>query len=166
MLRHLCPLSILCIAFEISAYSVGAKAQAKATQSVAETDKSLCESFAWLVGTWERGSSAKEVWICAGDDVLLGMGYVETSQSVSIEYLRISEADGDIFYYAQPGGKEPIAFRWIHGDGQAATFINPEHDFPQRIEYVRDDDQLQATISKDDGTNAMIFGWQKTDAAP
>ena len=37
------------------------------------------------------------------------------------------------------------------------TFVNPGHDYPQRVRYWREGGALKAEISLIDGSNAMQF---------
>jgi hypothetical protein len=39
----------------------------------------------------------------------------------------------------------------------SAVFVNADHDYPQRIKYSRVSNQLQATISRLNGTNPVSF---------
>ena len=55
----------------------------------------------------------------------------------------------------------PVGFRLVASDGTSATFENPAHDFPQRIQYRRDGDRLVATISARDGSNAMSWTYRR-----
>ena len=50
-------------------------------------------------------------------------------------YLRIVERDGGLVYIAQPGGNPPTEFVLTELDKKRAVFVNPRHDFPQRIIY-------------------------------
>ena len=54
---------------------------------------------------------------------------------VGFEYLRIVERDGGLVYFAQPGGRPPTEFMLTDLSGKRAVFVNPRHDYPQRIVY-------------------------------
>lgn len=54
---------------------------------------------------------------------------------VAFEYLRIVERDGGLVYVAQPGGRAPTEFALTKLDEKRAVFVNPRHDYPQRIVY-------------------------------
>ncbi len=60
---------------------------------------------------------------------------VKGDRMVAFEYLRIVEREGGLVYVAQPGGKGPTEFVLTELDGQRAVFVNPRHDYPQRIVY-------------------------------
>lgn len=63
------------------------------------------------------------------------------------EFLRIERTDRGYAYIAQPGGKPPTAFALSESDDQRVVFSNPQHDYPQRIEYWRDGSGLHARVS-------------------
>ena len=54
---------------------------------------------------------------------------------IAFEYLRIVERDGGLVYVAQPGGRSPTEFMLTELDKKRAVFVNPRHDYPQRIVY-------------------------------
>jgi peptidylprolyl isomerase len=63
------------------------------------------------------------------------------------EFLRIEPQETGHALIAQPGGRPPTAFKLIEQSPGRAVFSNPTHDFPQRIEYLRDAGGLQALVS-------------------
>ena len=83
---------------------------------------------------------------------------VARTKMVAFEYLRIVERDGGLVYIAQPGGKSATEFVLTELDGNRAVFLNPRHDFPQRIEYTRSDDgSLTAAIGFANGGQPRRF---------
>ena len=66
---------------------------------------------------------------------------------IAFEYLRIVERDGGLVYVAQPGGRPPTEFVLTELDRNRAVFVNPRHDYPQRIMYA---------LSKEGVLNASI----------
>ena len=56
-------------------------------------------------------------------------------KTVAFEYLRIVERDGGLVYVAQPGGRSATEFVLTELKDQHAVFVNPRHDYPQRIVY-------------------------------
>ena len=88
----------------------------------------------------------------AAGGALLGTSRtVSGGRMVAFEFLRIVEKGGQLLYVAQPGGATPTEFILVELDETRAVFEDPFHDFPQRIEYERADDQLVAEISFIDG---------------
>ena len=51
------------------------------------------------------------------------------------EYLRIVQRDDGLVYVAQPNGNSPTEFVLTEIAPQRAVFVNPRHDYPQRIVY-------------------------------
>ena len=120
----------------------------------------------WMSGRWEAVSGARwteESWSAPRGGVL--MGYSRSGRGEDLrefEFLRIQAgADGALAYWASPGGRSPVAFRLVSRSGTEAVFENPQHDFPQRIRYVRQGDTLTATISAIDGSNAMSWSFAR-----
>ena len=121
----------------------------------------------WMAGSWSvqdaGGRWTEERWTPPRGGMMLGVARVGRWDRVDeFEFLRLQAGeDGVPVYYAQPGGRPPVAFRLISRDATSATFENPTHDFPQRIRYVRDGDLMTATISRLDGSNAMSWRYSR-----
>lgn len=119
----------------------------------------------WLAGRWcsadgPRGQTC-ETWQAAAGGTMLGTSQtVKGGKTVAFEFLRIA-LDGDTaVYLPQPGGKPPVAFRAVRG-GEGVTFVNPAHDYPQRIHYRAAGDVLTAEISLADGSKAMRWSFTR-----
>lgn len=103
--------------------------------------KATIGDLAWLSGAWvgtrSSGSSIEEHWMPPrGGAMLAVQRTVNTSGKLSaFEYLRIVERDGGLVYVAQPGGKAPTEFVLTELGAKRAVFVNPRHDYPQRIVY-------------------------------
>jgi hypothetical protein len=124
------------------------------------------DDLGWLGGRWvseAEGRWTEESWSTPRGGVMLGHSRAGRGETMrEFEFLRIAPgADGVIAYHAQPGGRPAVAFRLVAREGTSATFENPQHDFPQRIRYVRDGDSLTATISAMDGSNAMSWRFRR-----
>jgi hypothetical protein len=108
-------------------------------------------SLDWIGGHWcvELGDEiVEEVWLPPHGGVALGLGRTRTDEwTTAFEYLRIADHDGTLSYIAQPGGRPPTVFKRTAGGERWIRFENPDHDFPQRIEYRRDGDGLHAEIA-------------------
>ncbi len=108
-------------------------------------------SLDWIAGHWcmEDGAVAiDELWLPPHGGVVLGLSRTRTPEATDgFEYLRIVETDGVPSYVAQPGGRPATAFPMTAFGELWIRFENPEHDFPQRIEYRRDGDRLYAEIA-------------------
>lgn len=105
----------------------------------------------WMAGHWCTDSgrpSVEEVWLPPRGDVLVGLGRTYTTdRTVGFEFLRIAGVDGVQSYIAQPGGQPPTHFARTAGGEDWVRFENPQHDFPQRLEYRRDGDNLQVEVA-------------------
>lgn len=127
------------------------------------------EDLAWMSGRWEavsaNGPWTEENWSEPRGGLLLGHSRSGAGgQTREFEFLRIqADTDGTLTYFAQPGGGTAVAFRLTDFDAAAATFDNPDHDFPQRIRYARTGDTMVATISRLDGSNAMSWTFRRHD---
>lgn len=130
--------------------------------SVMGEDNVPTESLDWMAGHWctdSGGKSVEEVWLPPRGDVLVGLGRTYTAdRTVGFEFLRIAGVEGVQSYIAQPGGQPPTHFARTDGGENWVRFENPEHDFPQRIEYRRDGDKLYAEVAGpgNNGVEAVI----------
>lgn len=109
------------------------------------------QPLGWLAGHWCGGDPAEpveEFWLPAKDDVMIGVSRtLKSGRTTGFEYLRIVPLNGRPTYFAQPGGRPATSFARTAGGVDWVQFENPEHDFPQRIEYRHTHDGLQAQIS-------------------
>ena len=104
-----------------------------------EPAKATIADMAWLADAWtgmRRTSSIEERWGPPKGGAMLGVSRtVRGERMVAFEYLRIVERDGGLVYVAQPGGRAPTEFALTKLDEKRAVFVNPRHDYPQRIVY-------------------------------
>lgn len=147
-------------------------------QDVAERQAWMMEQneLAWLEGHWRsesEGRVSEEIWTDGEGGLFLGVNRtIRDGQARAFEYMRILNTDEGPLYCAQPGGGEAVCFRYFGGEagfnletrepftGQA-TFLNADHDFPQRIVYAREGNTLTATISDMSGEQSMMFSWTR-----
>jgi hypothetical protein len=108
-------------------------------------------SLDWIAGHWcvdLGGDTVEELWLPPHGGVAVGLGRTRNSEKTTgFEYLRIVDLDGVQSFIAQPGGKPPTAFKRTAGGENWVRFENPDHDFPQCIEYRREGDALHAEVS-------------------
>ena len=143
MVRWLSAVALLSLLWTPAAYA------AEAETPVPQT--SPLEDLAWLAGHWinEYGDTRlEEIWLEPAGSSMVGVNRtVAGGQTVSFEFLRIEARDDGIVYLASPGGRcPPTVFRLEDNHDNRAEFVNPEHDFPQRIVYRRKGDVLAAGI--------------------
>jgi hypothetical protein len=100
---------------------------------------------------------------------MLGYSYtIGEGETQGWEQTRIEMIDGWPHFVAMPSGGPPVRFRLretaIHVDepaAEGAIFENPQHDYPQLVEYRRIGNQLIAVISKADGSDAFTFTYRR-----
>ena len=103
--------------------------------------KATISDLNWLAGAWvgkRRTSSIEERWSPPRGGAMLGVSRTVSEsrgKMVAFEYLRIIERDGGLVYVAQPGGRSATEFVLTELNKQNAVFVNPRHDYPQRIIY-------------------------------
>lgn len=134
-----------------------------------------CRSLAdleWLLGDWHADreqSSFRETWTAVSAVTWEGRG-VETSRSdaakSSAETLRLVEMAGGVYYIAKVAHNElPVAFRLAECADGRFSFVNPKHDFPRRLDYVRKaDDSLQVRVS-DGARQAFTLDFRRAPPA-
>ena len=110
----------------------------------------LIDRAAFLSGCWSRIAGTRVVeerWMPPRAGTMLGMARtVRGDTLVEWEFIRLFERNGKLVYAAQPSGQEPAEFESESVEGNAITFANPAHDFPQRIKYRAIGDSLHARI--------------------
>lgn len=121
-----------------------------------EIDKLAFMAGCWTL-TWPNGTKIEEQWLAPAGGTMLGMSRsVRDGKLREYEFMRIvPAADGKLQYVALPSGQAEAAFPVKEIAGNAATFENPQHDFPQRILYrLVDKDTLVARIEGSVGGQA------------
>jgi hypothetical protein len=113
------------------------------------------EDFDWMLGAWHtcmEGAPAEEHWLGPRDGVYVGASLMQMRGKPFYEFMRIARTPGGWSFFASPMGQSPpTEFKLAAWGPQSATFTNPGHDYPQRIEYRRTAEGLEARIS---GTQA------------
>lgn len=124
------------------------------------------DELAWLTGCWagvKDNRRSEECWTAPAGGMMLGLHRdLRGDGTASFEFLRIAVTAEGLVYYASPGGRQPpIPFRRIAQAPRRVVFENAEHDFPQRILYWRDDDQiLHARIEGELQGELQAVEWQ------
>jgi hypothetical protein len=120
----------------------------------------------WMSGRWETGDTeswTEEVWSAPRAGTMLGFSRAGHGGAIGDwEFLRIAAGeDGVPVYWGSPRGRPAVAFRMSEASATGVSFDNGTHDFPQRIRYVRTGDEMVATISKLDGSNAISWTYRR-----
>ena len=102
------------------------------------------EILSWISGCWENASGARtmeERWTKLAGESMLGVNRtVKDGKTVAYEFIRIAKQGEDIYYIAKPSGQAEASFKLVKWSDDEAVFENPDHDFPQRIIYRRQED--------------------------
>ncbi|WP_282295142.1 DUF6265 family protein [Stenotrophomonas sp. PS02289] len=107
--------------------------------------------FDWLAGHWcgeREGRQIEEVWLPEAGGTLLGMSRtLRDGRTESFEFMRLVAVGQGAGFHVQPNGVAPTVFT-VASQGEGwAVFENAAHDFPNRIAYRREGDELKASIS-------------------
>jgi hypothetical protein len=112
---------------------------------------SPARDFGWLSGHWcsQHGEQLiEEFWLPVEGDIALGVGRtIKAGKTRDFEFMRIESRDGAIYLTSVLEGQAPTSFRLTASGTDWARFENPQHDFPQRIEYRRTSSGLHAEIA-------------------
>ena len=119
----------------------------------------------WMVGTWERKEGKKttiEQWLSHAGTTMMGVSHTYgENRTYFFEFIRIATHGGRIAYIVQPGGDPPTLFRAVAITEDEAVFENPQHDYPQRIAYVKTEKGMTATISSMDYSKSTEFEFER-----
>ncbi len=113
-------------------------------------EKQSIETLAWLAGGWISESDAEVVeehWMAPRGGLMLGLGRtVKTSGRRNFEYMRIEEKNGALTFFASPSGQPATPFKATSVSTDKVLFENPMNDFPTKITYWKEGEQLRAKI--------------------
>lgn len=120
------------------------------------------ESLDWMTGCWRTDDrSYKEVWTKEEHGYLFGYALnLEGQTATYFEQTRIDLGRPAVFN-AYPGGFGPSQFTEESRARNVITFVNPDHDFPQRITYQRDGRRMTATIARMNGDRAVTYSFRR-----
>lgn len=121
-------------------------------------------SLEWMSGTWvakSPGATVTESWVGPGNGMMVAANLSTWSGGRKLyEFLRIGETAEGLSYYASPGGRAPVEFRMKELGERRIVFENPQHDFPQRILYWREGEQLVARVEGNAGGKEKREEWR------
>jgi len=120
------------------------------------------ETASWLSGCWvASGGNAvvDEVWMEPSGGLMVGMSRsVRDGKASGHEFLLLRVIDGVLIYSAYPSGQQPTDFHGTRVSNDLLRFINPNHDFPQKIEYWRvSDHEIRAKVFGDVNSTDSSF---------
>ena len=120
---------------------------------------------AWMAGCWEQitGESwAEECW--TGPRAGLMMGSSRTGKAEALEFyehMRITTGAEGTSFCALPKGQAGGCFKASNSTAAGIIFENPGHDYPTRIAYRREGDELIAEISGPNGSNPQNWRYRR-----
>ena len=71
------------------------------------------------------------------------------------------DSNGKLTFWGSPDGKPPVPFRLTEAGPNLLAFENPAHDYPTRITYRREGEQLTATISGPNGAKPQNWRYRR-----
>ena len=129
-----------------------------------ESNKQKFKKLEWLMGKWIRtnsaaGHSGYESWRKVSDLKLSGKGVtLKGNDIVFTENLELIVKGIDIFYVVTlTGEKKPTYFKLTKLNDTGFTCENPAHDFPKKITYMRNGNNVKAVISGNGKSVDYIF---------
>lgn len=105
--------------------------------------------LSWMAGHWLECSTygeAAETWADDREGVMLGLSKSIRNGRTSWELSRIDRTPKGITFFASPKGQPATAFKGVSIVSDRAVFEKLDHDFPQRVIYMRQDDRLTGRI--------------------
>jgi hypothetical protein len=139
-------------------------ASACGSVSASEGDVREPEGIDWIAGYWlacAQDSQTAEAWIGAGSGLLVGVNHGLGRDGPTFEHMRIgAKEDGQLAYFASPGGAPTVVFSLKTIGHQSATFENLTHDFPHRVIYTRNGDELVGRIEGVVGDKVQSMEWR------
>lgn len=121
----------------------------------------------WIEGRWlseeAEGRWTEENWTGCRAETMMGTGRGGHAESVtSYEFMRIARNEnGDLMFYGSPFGNPAAAFRAVKAGPTEIVFVNPNHEFPQRIRYWMEGDMLLAEASMRDGSKPQAWRYKR-----
>lgn len=110
----------------------------------------------WIIGTRssvQENMMIYESWSKTNDELLSGKSYyTENGDTMLLETIEIKQIDGELFYCPaisnQNEGKA-IEFKLTSKNPNELVFENPNHDFPKKIVYIKEGNNINAWIEGD-----------------
>lgn len=108
------------------------------------------DDLAWLAGCWAitlPDGSIEEHWLPPAGGAMLGLSRtVRGGRMTEYEFLAIREVDGKLAYVSIPSRQTETVFPLVQSSSNTLVFENPKHDYPQRIIYRKQGNDLTARI--------------------
>jgi len=124
-----------------------------------------------MSGCWEMRDDSRnllivETWSPATGKLMSGKGQTfKDGRKTDWEEMRIEQRPDGIYFVARPReNSEETAFKMVFSYVNEVVFENKQHDFPQRVIYKFDGDELTARVEGTNGgeTKANVFPMKRT----
>ena len=148
-----------------------AAALSMTAQATAAPPQAAPSSLDWMSGAWRTATDpvasgpafTEEVWSSVQGQMLIGYSRTIARFRVDFfEYMRIArDQDGTTTLYVLGEAGPAVPFRLVRSGQREAVFENRAHDYPQRIAYRREGNQLTGTISLADGTRSRSWAYRR-----
>jgi hypothetical protein len=124
--------------------------------------------ISWLAGCWSGKMGAalyEECWTSSSAGLMQGSGRMTEGGRILMREHMTIESDGPkvmlyvLNYGAKLAADQPVVgFALVEQKSDRLVFENPQHDYPQRISYIRlKDGNAVARIETIDGKRAVDF---------
>ncbi len=120
----------------------------------------------WMAGCWAQqgkddNNFISEIWTKPLGMMLGTNRTVRDGKVKAFEYMRIESRDGGVYFVAKPSGAAgETSFTLISIKKKKALFENKAHDFPKRVIYYKNGDDLGARV--EDDKSGLEFLFKKT----
>lgn len=125
----------------------------------------------WMAGRWcTQGRDAAvrtcELWRVSPAGTMTGVSRARRKGVTRVdERMAIRRAGAALVFHAEPRGQSPADFAAVRdARPRSVSFINPVHDYPQRVRYWRDGPLLKAEIAQRDGSRAVRWKYHAARA--
>jgi len=140
---------------------------AKPEVAAPKADPAALAPLAFMAGCWEGekdGTRSEECWLAPAAGLMVGVHRdVFKNGRTMFEFLRIEAQPTGVFYLASPRGAPATSFGMVRASGGRAEFVNPMHDYPQRILYWADGrDKLKAVVEGPSKGKSLREEWTWT----
>ena len=126
---------------------------------------------AWMEGCWGQrtgGRWTEECWSSPRCGMMIGYSRSGEGETLAeFELIRIAIESstpgkpGELRYIASPGGGNSTVFRSIAKPWPGVIFYNIPNDYPQRIRYWREGEELVAEIAAADGSKPRRWRYRR-----
>ena len=125
----------------------------------------------WMLGGWQQTTEktlTRETWTRVSGSTFEGFGEslsADSGERRASESLRLVEMQGEVFFVAKVNHNErPVAFTLTACDEGSATFENPQHDFPRKLEYTLTGADTLAVVVSDGGEGGFEIRFERRPA--